>query len=241
MTVPFLSIIIPAHNEANRLPDTLGQVFAFIGKQSYQAEVIVVENGSVDGTLEVAHTFADKHPECLVLHSAERGKGRAVRQGMLAARGQYRIMCDADFSMPVNEIARFIPPNQNEDIVIASREAPGSVRYNEPRFRHVSGRVFNTLIRVMVLPHLQDTQCGFKCFRAQVAEDLFRRQTLTGWSFDVEVLFIAQRCGYRIVELPIPWYFNPASKINVLRDMWRMTLDLLRIRFNGLRGVYDQK
>jgi glycosyltransferase involved in cell wall biosynthesis len=239
MTEPFLSIIIPAHNEEHRLPETLRQVFAFIGAQSYSTEVIVVENGSHDHTLEVAHTFADQHPECLVIHSAERGKGRAVRQGMLVARGQYRIMCDADFSMPVSEIARFIPPNNDTDIVIASREAPGAVRYNEPAYRHLSGRVFNTLIRFMVLPRLQDTQCGFKCFRAAVAEDLFRRQTLMGWSFDVEVLFIAQRRGYRIVELPIPWYFNPESKINVLRDMWRMTLDLLRIRLNGWRGIYD--
>jgi hypothetical protein len=148
-------------------------------------------------------------------------------------------MCDADFSMPVAEINRFLPPALGAyDVAIASREAPGAVRYNEPAYRHLVGRVFNTLIRRIALPDLQDTQCGFKCFRAAAAEDLFHRQTLTGWSFDVEVLFIARQLGYRIVELPIPWYFNPESKISVLRDSARMALDLLTIRMNALRGRY---
>jgi hypothetical protein len=124
------------------------------------------------------------------------------------------------------------------DIAIASREAPGSVRYNEPDYRHRVGRIYNWMIRILALPGLQDTQCGFKCFKGAVADELFRMQTLTGWSFDVEVLFIARQRGYRIVELPIPWYFNPQSKIRVLNDSARMALDLLAIRLNALRGVY---
>jgi len=149
-------------------------------------------------------------------------------------------MCDADFSMPVAEINRFLPPALNGyDIAIASREAHGAVRYNEPPYRHVVGRVFNLLIRALTLPDLHDTQCGFKCFRAPVAEDLFQRQTLGGWAFDVELLFIARKLGYRIVELPIPWYFNPDSKISVLRDSYRMAMDLIGIRLKSLRGEYN--
>jgi dolichyl-phosphate beta-glucosyltransferase len=159
---------------------------------------------------------------------------------MLEAQGEYRFMCDADFSMPVTEINRFLPPILNGyDIAIASREAPGAVRHCEPHYRHFIGRGFNTLIRLMALPGLHDTQCGFKCFPAHVAEDLFKRQTLTGWSFDVEVLFIARKLGYKILEIPIHWYFNPDSKIRVLKDSIRMGLDLLTIRLNALRGQYD--
>lgn len=239
MSELFLSIIIPVYNEERRLPKTMEQVFSFLEKQSYQAEVIVVENGSQDRTLEVAKSYEKKHSQLRVLVESERGKGRAVRSGMLAAKGEYRFMCDADFSMPVLEINRFLPPRlENIDIAIASREADGAVRYNEPHLRHIIGRIFNTLIRIMVLPDLHDTQCGFKCFRAAVAEDLFRAQTITGWSFDVEVLYIASMRGYKIEEIPIHWYFNAESKINVLRDSFRMGFDLLKIRLNNLRGRY---
>jgi len=124
-------------------------------------------------------------------------------------------------------------------VAIASREAPCAGRYDEPFYRHITGRVFNSLIRLLVLPALNDTQCGFKMFRAEVAEDLFRHQTLMGWSFDVELLYIASRRGYPILEIPIPWYFNPESKVNVFRDSWRMFLDLLTIRRNGRKGLYD--
>lgn len=240
MSSPFLSIIIPAYNEARRLPGTLEQIIRFLGVQSYPAEVIVVENGSTDRTLEIAQQYAQRYPSIHVLQCAGRGKGRAVRQGMLVATGEYRFMCDADFSMPVTEINRFLPPAFPEcDILIASREATGAVRYKEPQYRHIIGRIFNTGIRWIALPGLQDTQCGFKCFRGQVAEDVFRRQTLTGWAFDVEVLFIARRRGYDIRELPIPWYFNADSKVRVLHDSLRMGLDLFKIRYNAWRGVYD--
>ena len=239
---PFLSIIIPAYNEENRLPHTLEQLFTFLDAQNYSTEVLVVENGSCDRTYEVAMTYAVRHPQMQVLRSKQRGKGLAVQYGMLKAQGEYRFMCDADFSMPIEEINRFFPPNLNGcDVAIASREAPGAVRYNEPAYRHFIGRGFNTLIRLLALPGLDDTQCGFKCFRAVVAEDLFRRQTLPGWSFDVELLFIARKRGYRLVEVPVPWYFNPESKIRVVQDSVRMGLDLLTIRMNAMRGVYNGK
>lgn len=236
---PYLSIIIPAYNEEHRLPKTLEQVLSFIRVQDYPVEVIIVENGSQDRTFQIAQSFAERYPQFRVLKATERGKGLAVQLGMLEALGEYRFMCDADFSMPVTEINRFLPPIlRTYDVAIASREAPGAVRYNEPHYRHLVGRIFNGLIRLLALPGLHDTQCGFKCFRGPVAEELFQRQTLTGWSFDVEVLYIARQRGYQVIEIPIPWYFNPESKISVMRDSIRMALDLLTIRFNGLKGIY---
>ncbi|MGE5221988.1 MAG: dolichyl-phosphate beta-glucosyltransferase [Omnitrophica WOR_2 bacterium] len=242
MAGPLLSIVIPAYNEENRLPGTLDLIFNFLQSQPYSAEVVVVENGSRDRTLEIAREYARRYCSLRVLKSEQRGKGLAVRLGMLQAAGEYRLMADADLSMPVTEINRFIPPGlTNFDIAIASREAPGAVRYNEPGYRHFVGRGFNLLIRMLALPGLEDTQCGFKCIRGAIVPQLFNHQTLTGWSFDVELLFIARRYGYRIVEIPIPWYFNPESKIRVFHDSFHMGLDLLTIRLNGLRGRYNGK
>lgn len=235
---PFLSIIIPAYNEQNRLPGTLEQIFRFLEQQSYTSEVIVVENGSTDRTYEVAKKFAERHKNLSVFQS-QKGKGAAVQRGMLEAKGDFRFMCDADLSMPVEEIVQFLPPDlQNFDIAIASREARESVRYNEPSYRHWGGRGINFLIQMLILPGLNDTQCGFKCFRAEVAEDLFRRQTMDGWSFDIEVLYIARRHGYRIVEIPIHWYHFSDSKVSALRDAMRMIRDIFSIHANARRGLY---
>ena len=238
---PFLSIIIPAHNEQNRLPGTLEKVFHFLEQQSFSSEVIVVENGSTDQTHQVAREFAKQHASLRVLQSTK-GKGSAVQHGVLAAEGEYRFMCDADLSMPVEEIVKFIPPKlQNFDIAIASREARGAVRFNEPSYRHWGGRGINVLIQALILPGLNDTQCGFKCFRGEVAEDLFRRQTMHGWSFDIEVLYIARRHGYHIVEIPIHWYHFSDSKVSALRDAMRMISDIFLIHANARRGLYDAR
>jgi len=236
---PFLSIIIPAYNEENRLPDTLAQVSDFIQTQPFETEVLVVENGSRDRTLQIAREYADTHARFQVIHETERGKGRAVKRGMLEAGGKFRFMCDADLSMPVGEIPRFLPPQLVEyDIAIASREAPGSVRYHEPAYRHLGGRLINLMIRLLALPDLQDTQCGFKCLRDEVAKDLFGSLSLTGWSFDIEMLYLARLKGYRIVEVPIPWYFNTDSKVNPLKDSAKMALDILKMRWHVRRGSY---
>jgi len=239
--MPFLSIVIPAHNEASRLPASMEKILAFLAQQPYDAEVVIVENGSTDNTLALAQQFAEAHPDTVrVLHETRRGKGLAVQRGMLAARGDYRFLCDADLSMPIEEISRFLPPALEDfDIAIASRELPDSRRVNEPAYRHLVGRAFNLMVQAMALPGFQDTQCGFKCFRADVAEDVFRYQTLEGMSFDVEVLFIARRRGYRIVEVPITWYFDPDSRVRLVHDSLRMGIDLLTIRWNALRGRYD--
>jgi glycosyltransferase involved in cell wall biosynthesis len=238
---PFLSIIIPAYNEEGRLPSTLQQIEDYLKSQDFSSEVLVIENGSQDKTFDVAQDFAKNHKDFSVQRTADRGKGLAVRKGMMAAKGEYRMMLDADLSMPVGQISRFLPPAQPEaDIVIASREAPGAVRYNEPGYRHIGGRVINTMIRVMALPGLQDTQCGFKCFRAKAAEDLFSIQTIMGWAFDVEILYIARLRGYSIVELPIPWYFHEQSRLRPVYDALHIFFDLLRIRINARRGLYGR-
>lgn len=235
---PFLSIIIPAHNEENRLPGTLEKVVHFLSGQPFSSEVIVVENGSTDRTHEIARAFAKQHSSVTVIQS-DKGKGAAVQRGMLAARGEYRFMCDADLSMPVEEIVKFVPPALEDiDVAIASREAKGAVRYDEPSYRHWGGRGINFLIQTLILPGLNDTQCGFKCFRAEVAEDIFNRQTLHGWSFDIELLFIARRQGYRIAEIPIHWHHFSDSKVSALRDALLMIRDIFRIHANAWRGMY---
>jgi len=158
---------------------------------------------------------------------------------MLEAQGEYRFMCDADLSMPVEEIVKFIPPAlESCEIAIASREAKGAVRYNEPRYRHLGGRGINFIIQTLILPGLNDTQCGFKCFRADVAKDIFSLQTMHGWSFDIELLYIARKHGYRIVEVPIHWYHHPETKISALRDAIRMIQDIFHIHANARHGVY---
>ncbi|UYN90567.1 MAG: glycosyltransferase family 2 protein [Anaerolineales bacterium] len=236
---PYLSLIIPAYNEEQRLPASLGSVFEFVSQQDFTWEVVVVENGSSDSTLRIAREFADKHPGFHVLQANGRGKGLAVRQGMLFAQGEWRMMLDADLSMPVNEIPRFIPPAiQNSEVIIASREAPGAVRYNEPEVRHIGGRVINAMIRLLALPGLHDTQCGFKCFSARAVQELFTHQTIDGWSFDVEILYLARKRGYKITELPIPWYYSDQSHVRPVADTLAMLADILRIRSNDLLGHY---
>lgn len=242
MTTPFLSIVIPAHNEESRLPSTLGQIFAFLEKQTYSSEVIIVENGSSDRTLELARKFSARQPNMIVIHEEQRGKGNAVRRGMLEARGKYHFICDADLSMPIDEMQKFLPPRVTDfDLAIASREAPGAIRYNEPSYRHWGGRAVNLAIRTLILPGLNDTQCGFKCFRAETTEELFRKQTLMGWSFDIEILYLARRRNLRIKEIPIQWYFDPDSKVSAVRDALQMIGDIFRIHINAWRGKYDLK
>jgi glycosyltransferase involved in cell wall biosynthesis len=236
---PFLSLIIPAHNEQARLPASLPQIHEFLKAQTFSWEVIVVDSGSRDGTAQVVRNFAARWPDLRLLQVDRPGKGLAVRRGMLAARGDYRFICDADLSMPIDQVPRFLPPSMRDaDIAIASREVAGAARYDEPTYRHLIGRAFNVLVRRLTIPEIQDTQCGFKCFRRSVAEDLFRVQQLEGWTFDVELLYVALRRGYRIVEVPIPWYYNPGSRVRIVRDALTMFTDLFRIRRNWRRGVY---
>ncbi|MCD6577439.1 MAG: glycosyltransferase family 2 protein [Anaerolineaceae bacterium] len=239
MKKPFLSIIIPAFNEANRLPETLRKINAYLLAQDFSTEIIVVENGSTDGTYAIANDMREEICCLTVLHEENRGKGWAVRQGMFKAHGKYRFICDADLSMPIEEISNFIPPAElDAPIAIGSREAPGAVRYAEPRYRHLIGRAFNWFVRILLLPELNDTQCGFKLFREDAANAIFPHLTISGWTFDVEALFIAHKLGFKIVEIPIQWHHHPHSTVKVLRDSFWMGIDLLKICLNNLKGKY---
>lgn len=238
---PLLSLIIPAYNEAERLPKTLPPVFEFLEKQPYTFEIIIVNNNSSDNTRSIALAYAATRPYLRVIDEMSQGKGAAVRTGMLAATGDYLFMADADFSMPVEEIAKFLPPQLGQyDVAIGSREAPGAVRYNEPQYRHFMGRVFNFYVKTLAIPGFEDTQCGFKCFRREVAWDILPNQTIDGWAFDVELLFIALRRGYRIVEVPVQWYYGENSRVSPIRDTINMIREVLRIRYNGFVGQYDR-
>jgi len=238
---PLLTLIIPAYNEERRLPRSLEKIVAFIQQQPEPMDVIIVENGSRDRTTEIAEDYAARYPFIRVLHS-EQGKGAAVKVGMMAGEGCYLFICDSDLSMPIEEVRKFVPPScADYDVAIASREGPDAHRYGEPAYRHLMGRVFNLIVRVLAIPGFQDTQCGFKSFRRDVARDVFAAQTMTGWAFDVEALFVALRRGHKVIEVPIDWYFDGDSRVKPFQDTYRMVRDVLRIRLNNWRGVYNRR
>ncbi len=238
----FLSLILPAYNEEKRLPPTLKAVDAYLQRQPYSSEILVIENGSQDLTAVVTEAFAADHPRVRLFQESGRGKGLAVRRGMLEAKGEYRFICDADLSMPIEEIAKFLSPALNGyDVAIGSREAPGARRYNEPAYRHFQGRVYSNLVKLLVMPGFEDTQCGFKMFRGPIAEDLFRVQVFNGMSFDVEVLYIARKRGYKIVEVPVDWYYRAESRVQPIADPLRVLFDTLVVRRNWRKGLYAKK
>jgi len=234
---PFLSIVIPAYNEEPRILDTLRQVVRFLDSRSYTWEVVIVDDGSSDSTAALVGDFASRYANVRLISLPHRGKGWAVKHGMLDATGSYCFLCDADLSMPIEQVERFLPPQlEGVDIAIGSREAPNSRRIGEPLRRHTMGRLFNGLVRVLAVPGLDDTQCGFKCFRGEIVAELFQRQTLDGFAFDVELLFLAHRSGMKIREVGIDWYHREQSKVRPIPDSFAMTRDLLKIRWRHSRG-----
>ncbi|MBW4438715.1 MAG: glycosyltransferase family 2 protein [Pleurocapsa minor GSE-CHR-MK-17-07R] len=236
---PTLSIIIPALNEELRLPPSLEKITAFMATQAISYEVIVVDNGSKDRTAEVVIAFAQTHPNVRLMQLKERGKGRAVKAGMLAAKGDFRFICDTDLSMPIEEIVKFLPPQvHGYDVIIATREGKEAQRINEPAYRHLMGRVNNIIIKIMAIRKFEDTQCGFKMFTRAAAEDLFSVQLMNGIGFDVEILFIAIKRGYKIREVPIIWYFDPDSRMRLVQDSLNMLREIWQIRQNWNKGLY---
>lgn len=232
-----LSIVIPAFNEAGRIRSSLDQLTTFLDAQPWDYDIRVVDDGSSDGTADAVLACARANPRIVLQRESHRGKGGAVKAGLLAATGVFRFMCDADLSMPTAELLRFLPPRQTDcDVAIGSREGLGARRVGEPWMRHFVGRVFNRAIQSLAVPGISDTQCGFKLFTAESVQAIFPHVTLDGWAFDVEVLCIARAKGLRIVEVPIEWHHRPESKVSVLRDSWRMLRDVLRVRARTRRG-----
>lgn len=220
----------------------MAQVDRFVTAQNYPIEVIIVNNNSRDNTLKIAQDFAASYAYTRVLNEPRQGKGAAVRKGMLNGNGEYLFICDADLSMPIEQVNKFLPPVIDRyDVAIASREIKGAQRIGEPQYRHLMGRVFNLIVRVLAIPHIQDTQCGFKVFQRNAARDVFALQTIDGWGFDVEVLFIALKRKYKLIEVPITWYYKPQTKISPIRDSMKMVFEVLKVRRNGWRGQYDKQ
>lgn len=234
---PQVSVIFPAYNEKPRLPSTLEKTIAYLQKEYESWEVIVADDGSADGTAEmVEHDF----PQCRVLRAPHNmGKGAAVRRGMLAANGRFRLFSDSDLSTPIEELAPMMALLQRMecDVVIASRALPESrLVQRQPWWREISGRIFNALVQPISGLPFRDTQCGFKLFRDHAAEEIFSRQRSNGWAFDVEILMIAQFLGFVVREHPVTWLNSAASKVHLLRDAPKMLFDIVRFRWRRLTG-----
>jgi dolichyl-phosphate beta-glucosyltransferase len=233
-----LSIIIPAYNEEGRVGDTLRRIYEFMKCKSYKFEVIVVDDGSCDGTVGVAEKSA-LASECslkVVKNGSNRGKGYSVKNGIMHSDGEYILFSDADLSTPIEEVDKlsgFI--EEGFDIAIGSRALDDSrVNVRQPWYREAMGKVFNFFVRSMALEDFRDTQCGFKLFRYSAAKDIASALKIDGFSFDVEMLYLARKKGYSVKEVPVTWHNSPKSKVNPLLDSARMFIDLIKIRvFHG--------
>ena len=234
-----MSVVIPAYNEEQRIGATLDAIKAYLESQSYEWEVVVADDGSSDGTAKLVKDRAGDDNRFKVVSLPHRGKGSAVKHGMLQARGQYRFMCDADLAVSIEYLSSFMDEmREGYDIVIASREKTGARRFGEPAFTHFRGRLFNLIVRLLAVRDLQDTQCGFKCFEGPVAQRLFELQKSDGFGFDVEILYLARKLGYGIAEAPVDWYHHKASKVRLMVDWFAMLTDVVMLRLRDATGQY---
>jgi dolichyl-phosphate beta-glucosyltransferase len=239
---PALSVVIPAYNEAARISATLATIARYLAASDDSWEIRVVDDGSSDETAALVAAFVGDEPRIVLQREPHRGKGGAVRAGMLAAQGQRRVLCDADLSVPIEELTKLLARvPAHADIAIGCRESTGARRIGEPRRRHVMGRAFNALVRCTVLPDLQDTQCGFKLLTASAATAIFERVTVDGWAFDVEALLVARHLGIRVEVVPITWRYERESRVLAIRDAPRMMRDLWRILLKAARGDYARR
>lgn len=241
MRPPALSVVVPAFNEAARILRTINDIREEMNRLGSDAELIVVDDGSIDETAKVVSEVANTDARVKLVRAAHAGKGAAVRRGMVEAHGTWRFLADADLSMPISELKRFLhAAAQGGDVIVGSRETDGARRVGEPWSRHVIGRVFNWTVKLLVLRGIDDTQCGFKLFSARAAQVLFPLQQLDGFGFDVEILFLARRAGLVIREIPITWVYGRQSKVNVTSGA-RAFLDLLAVRWYQLKGAYPPR
>lgn len=240
---PRLSVIIPAYNEERRLPRTLVEVVRYLARQRYRSEVIVVDDGSTDRTADVVHrATSESVPVRLVQHPDRRnhGKGAAVRRGILAASGQYRLFMDADNSTTIDQVERLWPHfDEGYDVVIGSRDVKGAVvAVHQARVKELAGDFGNLLVRMLAVPGISDTQAGFKAFTERVVTDIFPSLVVDRWGFDIEVLAVARARGYRVKEAPIRWVNDPESKVK-FSSYFQVLSELWRIRRNLRMGLYD--
>jgi glycosyltransferase involved in cell wall biosynthesis len=239
--VPLFSVVVPAYNEAAGIAATVGRLSRYLEDTPLSWEIIVVDDGSADATAATVEALAAAHAHVHLVRGGRHGKGAAVRRGMLEAAGTWRFMADADLSMPPENIGRFLAALKSAQptphVLIGSREAPGAERVGEPWRRHVVGRAFNLLVQMVVLPGIQDTQCGFKLFSAEAVTALFPRTTIDGFAFDVEVLTLARHAGYGVREVGIEWHCRPDSRVSVWRGAAAFA-DILRVRWNAWSGRY---
>ncbi len=229
---PEISIVIPAFNEALRLPATFDRIERFVSSQQLTVEVIVVDDGSHDGTAEVVRQRALRWPLLRLVQAGRNGgKGGAVQLGMATATGRYRVFSDADLSVPIDDLEKLLRPlREGAGVAIASRGLKDSeIELHQPWYRETMGKIFNRLVRMFVLGGVHDTQCGFKAFTAEVAARVFPVLQTHGFGFDVEVLYRAQVAGYRIVEVPTRWVNSPQSRVHPVRDSMAMFIELLAI------------
>ena len=238
-----VSIIVPAYNEEQRIAPTLDRLHRFLSTQPLRVEIVVVDDGSKDGTCAVVEEAMTRIPTLrLVRQTPNRGKGAAVRRGMLAARGQIRVMCDADCSMPPEELPRLLAPivGCTAEIAIGSRYAEGAnTCVKQPLYRVLWSRLCNQVIQKSLVPGVRDTQCGFKAFTAEAARDLFARGQIDGWAFDLEILALAKRRGFVVKEVGVEWKDDERSRVNPLKDMWKVMKEAWTIRRNLQNGVYN--
>ncbi len=237
----FLSLIIPAYNEEKRLLPTLERVCAYLSTKDFPYEIVVVDDGSTDNTLQITKSIANNNNHINVLSNERNsGKGYSVRRGMLSARGEYVFFTDADLSTPIEEIEKCLPYLVNGyDVVIGSRSMPGAdIIVHQPWYREKMGKIFNFMVNVVLLRGIVDTQCGFKGFKRDVAKKVFSRCRIDGFSFDVEALYLSRKFDYKIKELPIRWENSTLSKVSPVKHSIQMFKDLLGIKMKDLQGYY---
>jgi glycosyltransferase involved in cell wall biosynthesis len=239
-TDPEISIVIPSYNEELRLPVTLEKIAGYLPSLGGETEILVVDDGSKDRTAEVAESFRRIFPNLRVISNGEnRGKGFSVRHGMLEARGRAVLFTDADLSAPIEEAPKLLEALKTYDVAIGSRALDRSlITVHESRFREFAGIVFNTIVRLVLRLPFVDTQCGFKAFRRERCQIIFKQQRIERFGFDPELLYLARHHGLRTVEIPVRWGHSPATKVNMLRDSIQMFFDIFTIRWNSLLGRY---
>jgi len=248
-----LTIVLPAYNEESRIYDSLVLIREFFLKKDYRYEVLVSDDGSTDQTIDIVEDLTERWKELRILKNKHKGKAPAIISGIVHAKSEFVLFSDVDLSVPIDEIDKMVVwlEDQHYDIAIATREGTGAKRVGEPLIRHIMGRVFNYLVQLVILPGINDTQCGFKLFKTKIAQDIFKYTKLyslddpviTGSKvsgFDVELLYVARKLGYKIKQVPVIWTYMDNSKVHNIKDSYYNAMDVFKVRLNSLKGLYTK-